>query len=189
MSSETFPRPQFAKFAELSPTKKNYTGEALGIPIAAYEMLAAKNIYLMMAPDGTSRGLSKNKPAIAGIPGVEVAIVECPPGNGAGLHIHHRTYESFVCIEGSFEIAWGPDGENKTVLAPCDMVSIPPGVYRSFRNVGDKTARMLGFVQGPKEAAMNDIVYSKSAADQVEAAHGAEVMGNFQRIGISFAER
>lgn len=188
MNPETSPRPQFAKFAELSPTKKNYTGEALGIPIAAYELLAAKNIFLMMAPEGTTRGRSKNKPAIAGYPGVEVSIVECPPGNGAGLHIHHRTYESFVSIDGTFEIAWGPEGENRTVLSPCDMVSIPPGVYRSFRNVGDKPARMLGFIQGPKDAAMNDIVYSKSAADEVEAAHGAEVKGNFQRIGITFAE-
>lgn len=188
MTTDTTPRPQFARFDELSPTKKNYTGEALGIPIAAYEMLAARNIYLMMAPEGTTRGLSKNKPAIAGIPGLEVSIVECPPGNGAGLHIHHRTYESFVSIDGHFEIAWGADGENRVVLAPCDMVSIPPGVYRAFRNVGDKPARMLGFIQGAKDAAMNDIVYSKSAADLVEAAHGAEVKGNFQRIGISFAE-
>jgi mannose-6-phosphate isomerase-like protein (cupin superfamily) len=132
--------------------------------------------------------MSGNRPAIAGLPGLEVSIVECPPGNGAGLHVHHRTHESFVVIDGRFEVSWGPDGENKIILSPCDMVSIPPGLYRSFRNIDDKPARMLGFIQGPKEAAMNDIVYSRASAQQVEAAYGPQVMENFQRIGISFAD-
>ena len=190
MTTQTtqFMPPSIARFSELTPTKKNYAGESVGVPVAAYEMLAAKDIYLLMAPAGTKRGMSSNKPAIGGLPGLEVSIVDCPPGNGAGLHAHHRTTETFVPLDGRYEFTWGPRGEHKVVLGPHDMISVPPGNYRSFKNVDNKPARMLVFIQGEKDAAMNDIVYDKVSAEQIEASHGGQVRDNFKHIGITFAD-
>ncbi|MBT2326970.1 cupin domain-containing protein [Variovorax paradoxus] len=176
---------RIVRLRELEPTKRSYEGSGTGIPSAAYEMLAARNIYMLMAPKNRSRGM--NKPAVEGLPGLEVAIVECPPGNGAELHVHERTTESFMPLDGRYEVIWGDKGEQTIVLEPYDFVSVPPGVYRSFRNVDDHETKMLVFIQGPEGDSMNDITYETSVGQRIEARFGPEATANMANIGIRFA--
>jgi len=176
---------RIARFKTLVPTKTKFAGGNVGIPIAAYEELAARNIFLIMAPAGVARG-GTSKPIIEGQPGVELSIVECPPGNGPALHRHERTYETFMALDGKYEVTWGDNGEHSIVLEPFDTIAVPAGIYRAFRNVDDHDAKMLVVIQGGKEV-MNDLIFQHKVGAGIEERFGAEVRGNFSKIGIEFA--
>jgi hypothetical protein len=51
-----------------------------GIPREAYELLIAKSLYLLMAPESQG-GPMAQKPAIAGKKGLSVIIARRPPGD------------------------------------------------------------------------------------------------------------
>ncbi|HYF58078.1 MAG TPA: cupin domain-containing protein [Burkholderiaceae bacterium] len=74
-------------------------------------------------------------------------LVRCDPGRSAPLH-SHLTQEVFVALTGRWEVFWGPEGARSLVLEPWDTVSIPPGVSRGFRNVGDAPAVLMGIAGG-----------------------------------------
>ena len=112
-----------------------------GIPPGAVEKITARKVYPVMAP-ADYQGRSAGAP-VKGPRGLIVSIAECEPGNGPGLHRHLNTVENFMCLAGRFEIAWGDHGEHTLVLDPLDMISVPRGENRSFRNVSDVTGRLL----------------------------------------------
>lgn len=157
-----------ARFAELRPKKGNY--EALGIPVEAYEMLTAKTLYTLLAPagaDGSHRFAPAHGPA-----GLSLTIAECPPGDGPMLHAHMETHEIFFCLDGRFEVSWGDAGEHSTVLERYDMIDVPLGVTRAFRNVSDETARLFVIILGTNQ---NDVAYAKSVGAAVAERFGPAV--------------
>ncbi|MFA7680699.1 MAG: cupin domain-containing protein [Pigmentiphaga sp.] len=176
---------RIARFKTLKPTKTKYEDPSVGIPMNAYEQLAAHSIFLIMAPQGVARG-GTSRPAVEGQPGVEISIVECPPGQGPALHRHERTYETFMALDGKYEITWGDDGEHSTILEPFDLIAVPAGIYRAFRNVDDHTAKLLVVIQGGKEV-MNDLIFQHKVADKIEQGWGKDVLDRFSKIGIQFA--
>ncbi len=175
-----------ARFKNLTPTKNKYEDPRVGIPAAAYQELAARDIYLIMAPTGVARG-GTSRPAVEGEPGVEVSIVECPPGNGAALHIHGQTYETFMPLNGRYQIIWGNEGEHSKILEPYDLITVPAGIYRGFRNVDDHPAKMLVLMQGGREI-MNDVTFHHEVGTRILKNWGEEIHGNFPKIGIRFAD-
>lgn len=176
-----------ARFKELSPSKKSFNLENTGVPGEAYELIAAHSVYSIMAPAGNTRKAAK--PGVYGVPGLEVAIAECPPGNGPALHNHQRTVETFMCLTGKYEIIWGDDGEYSAILEPFDLCSVPPGVYRKFVNISDvEDAKLLVLVQGKLEDTFGDIAFDPKVAKEVERRWGQDVIGNFKNIGITFAD-
>ena len=40
-------------------------------------------------------------------------------------------------------VKWGDKGENEITLDPYDFVHVPPGVVRTFVNVGDEDGELL----------------------------------------------
>lgn len=86
-------------------------------------------------------------PAIADAQGFNLTYVGADPGKGAALH-DHLTVEVFVAMSGRWAIIWGEDGENEVTLEPFDVVSVPPGVMRGFRNVGNAPAILMAIVGG-----------------------------------------
>ncbi len=74
-------------------------------------------------------------------------LVRCAPGKAAPLH-NHLTQEVFVALTGEWEVFWGPEGARSLRLKPYDVVSIPPGVSRGFRNVGPGEALLMGIAGG-----------------------------------------
>jgi uncharacterized RmlC-like cupin family protein len=167
-----------ARFSQLKPKSRRYA-EASGIPAEAFEMIAAKNIYLLMAPDAA--GGANAAPAVKGAPGLTVNVCECPPGNGPMLHAHQRTRETFFCLRGRFEVRWGDQGEHRTELDEFDMVAVPPNVSRAFTNISDANAYLLVMIQGGNDD-LNDVSYSPEVADMITQRFGGDVKGRFESV-------
>jgi quercetin dioxygenase-like cupin family protein len=73
-----------------------------------------------------------------------------PKGHGAALH-RHPTEEVFIAAKGSWEIFWlEGETERRVTLQPGDIVNVPIGIYRGFRNASDdKEATLIAIVGGP----------------------------------------
>ncbi len=173
-----------ARFSQITPQSNSYSEED-GIPKEAYEMLTAKTLYLLMSPE-CQGGPMSHQPAVVTKDKMSVIIAECPPGDRPLLHAHHRTNETFFCLDGRFRIRWGDEGENQTFLEQYDMIAVPPGVVRDFTNVSDKTARLLVWITGETEDDFNDIEMPPIEAQRLEKKFGNEVLKKFKNIGVSF---
>jgi uncharacterized RmlC-like cupin family protein len=173
-----------ARFKALEPNKDEYV-ERIGIPVAAYEYVAAKNIYYMQGEVQDDVG-GNSRPALAGDAGTSIFIVDCPPGDGPTLHAHMNTRESFMPLTGPFEIIFGDTGEHSLVLDPLDMIAVPPGVTRAFKNIGPRDAQMLAVVQGAPGEAMNDIQLTPAIAAEIAAQWGQEAVAGLERLGMTF---
>ena len=96
------------------------------------------------------RGVSEEKGAAAEITDVRdfnVQMSRAKPGQGAGLH-SHQTIETFMPLNGRWAILWGERGENEIILEQFDLISVPPGVMRGFRNVGSEEAYLFTVLGG-----------------------------------------
>jgi quercetin dioxygenase-like cupin family protein len=73
-----------------------------------------------------------------------------PKGHGAALH-RHPTEEVFIAAKGPWEVFWlEGDAERRITLQPGDIVNVPIGIYRGFRNTGDDPeATLIAIVGGP----------------------------------------
>ena len=173
-----------ARFSQITPQSNSYSEED-GIPKEAYEMLTAKTLYLLMSPE-CQGGPMAHQPAVVTKDKMSVIIAECPPGDRPLLHAHHRTNETFFCLDGRFRIRWGDEGENQTYLEQYDMIAVPPGVVRDFTNVSKRMARLLVWITGETEDDFNDIEMPPIEAQRLEEKFGNEVLQKFKNIGVSF---
>lgn len=87
------------------------------------------------------------KPAITAVEGFNVTYVGADPGKGAALHAH-TTVEVFIAMSGRWAVYWGDDGENEIALDPWDVISVPVGVMRGFRNIGDSHGYLMAILGG-----------------------------------------
>ena len=172
-----------ARFHKLE-TYQRQNFEAHQIPPGAMEKVAARRVYPVMAP-ADYQGRSAGAP-VKGPRGLIVSIAECEPGNGPGLHRHLDTCENFFCLCGRFEIAWGDQGENKLVLEPLDMISVPRGENRSFRNVSDEMGRLLVLIVPETGVQADPIAYAPSVASEIESEYGRKALEGLQTIGFRF---
>jgi len=115
-----------ARFSQITPQSNSYSEED-GIPKEAYEMLTAKTLYLLMSPE-CQGGPMAHQSAVVTKDKMSVIIAKCPPGDRPLLHAHHRTNETFFCLDGRFLIRWGDEGNNQIFLEQYDMIAVPPGV-------------------------------------------------------------
>ena len=155
-------------------------------PAGAVEKITARKVYPVMAP-ADYQGRSAGAP-VKGPRGLIVSIAECEPGNGPGLHRHLNTVENFMCLAGRFEIAWGDQGEHKLVLDPLDMISVPRGENRSFRNVSDVTGRLLVMIVPETDEQADPISYAPSLAKEIEDEYGKSALEGLQKVGFKFEE-
>jgi glyoxylate utilization-related uncharacterized protein len=88
-------------------------------------------------------------------------------------------------LDGRFDVLWGNKLENKVTLEPGDLCSMPPGVYRTFRNLTDSEARLLVLIQGDEK--MSDkIQMPRAIGDEVREKHGDKVMELLAGINMRF---
>jgi mannose-6-phosphate isomerase-like protein (cupin superfamily) len=172
-----------ARFKKLE-TYQRQNFEAHHIPPGAVEKVTARRVYPVMAP-ADYQGRSAGAP-VKGPRGLIVSIAECEPGNGPGLHRHLNTVENFFCLSGRFEIAWGDEGENKLVLEPLDMISVPRGENRSFRNISNQIGRLLVMIVPETAEQVDPIAYAPSIAREIESEYGKKVLESLQTIGFRF---
>ncbi len=106
----------------------------------------ARDIYQVIGPvvSESDEATGPIKPR-----GFNLAYIRAPHNNGASLHFHD-TIEVFTAIVGQWEIFWKnlEGDEHKTVLNPYDTISVPEGVSRGFRNLGDENNLMMAVLEG-----------------------------------------
>lgn len=87
------------------------------------------------------------KPPISAVEGFHLSIIKAGPGKGTGLH-NHRTVEVFMPLTGTWSVQWGDEGENELGIGQYDVISVPVGVMRGFRNDSEHEALLLAIVGG-----------------------------------------
>lgn len=65
------------------------------------------------------------------------------PGAGAPLHFHENVDEVLIVIDGALDFRLG---DERRVVGPDSTIAIPAGVPHSFVAVGNKPARIYGFL-------------------------------------------
>ncbi len=139
-------------------TDANPTVEEMEARVARFGKLVPTSDYVDAAIPGYERttyrvlGTAPDAPLAA--EGFHMNLILCQPGKAAPLH-NHLTQEVFVALTGRWQVFWGPEGSRSLVLEPFDTISIPPGVSRGFRNVGDRPAYLLGMVSGQDPGMIN----------------------------------
>jgi uncharacterized RmlC-like cupin family protein len=174
-----------ARFEKLE-TYQRQNFETHNIPPGAVEKVAARRVYPVMAPPDY-QGRSAGAP-VKGPRGLIVSIAECEPGNGPGLHRHLNTVENFLCLSGRFEIAWGDEGEHTLVLEPLDLVSVPVGENRSFRNISNELGRLLVMIVPQTDEQVDPVLFAPSLAKEIENDYGKSAVEGLQKIGFKFEE-
>ncbi len=104
------------------------------------------------------------KPAIAAAEGFNVTYSSADPGKGAALHAH-PTVEVFIPMTGTWSVYWGDEGENEVILGPWDVVSVPVGVMRGFKNVGTEHAHLMAIIGGTDSGKVS---WAKSVLDRAQ---------------------
>ena len=175
---------RIARLPDMQPLSAT-SEDSIGVPREARETVAAKNLYLLMAPKNQGGPMSHHA-AIQGPDNISVLVAECPPGDSPLLHAHHYTVETFMCLTGRFRIRWGEEGEDHIDLSPCDMVAVPPGVDRQFENISDADARLLVVITGASRDDYNDISMPPKSAAVIRERFGQEVIDAYEQRGVSF---
>jgi quercetin dioxygenase-like cupin family protein len=113
--------------------------------IAAYE-----REIINMVGMGVTENASLKPHVRAGAEGFSVTYVRAPKGKGAALH-RHATEEVFIPIKGRWQVFWLEGDAERTVdLDEGDVINVPIGIYRGFRNLSDRPdALLMALVGGP----------------------------------------
>ena len=168
---------RFDKLQAMSTLKDNPV-----VPEAARDIFLARKIMPIVLEQ--TQNAFGSVAAIYGAAGLTMNISVCPPGQGPGLHAHHRTFETFFVLEGAFEFSVNDDGGQKVVLNKWDTLSVPPGVCRGFRNVADRDSVLMTVITGGVHD-RNDISLPPSIGQRIDA-FGPGVLDEVKKIGISF---
>ena len=156
-----------------------------GIPGAVFDKFAPNHVFPLMVPD-TYMGRSEGA-GFKGIPGLVVDLTVCPPHIGPVLHRHHETTENFFCLSGQFEISWGEQGEHALVLNKYDMCSVPPGIFRTFKNLTDEPAWLLVMIQIPTAEQRDDVDLGQALAKEISSEYGAQMVEKLKAVGFEFS--
>ncbi|MFN0164651.1 MAG: cupin domain-containing protein [Burkholderiales bacterium] len=170
-----------ARYADLVPLPVQRDAS---IPLPALDLIYARKLLPVIGlAGGGDTPISASAP-VQGAAGVTMTYAACPPGQGPGLHTHKNTYETFIVMQGEFEITWGDAGEYRTVLKEKDVVSIPPGISRAFRNTGNAEAVLLVVISGGE----NNMADIHLPAKQVQAlrATSPELLNRVVTAGMTY---
>ena len=154
------------------------------VPQGARDVVYARKLLSVIGLEGSAKTPINSAAPITGAGGMTMSLAVCPPGQGPGLHSHRETYETFTVLAGRFEITWNDNGENHLVLEQFDTISIPPGVCRAFRNVGEVEGILQVIITGGVHD-MTDIAFSAHAAAAIEAA-APGALKHFIEAGFRF---
>jgi uncharacterized RmlC-like cupin family protein len=104
-----------------------------------------REIFNIIGP-GVTEDASMKVP-ITAVDGFHMSIIKAGPKKGTGLH-NHTTVEVFMPLSGTWSVQWGDEGENELTLGQWDVISVPTGIMRGFRNESAEEAYMLAIVGG-----------------------------------------
>lgn len=150
-----------------------------GVSQDAIDIIFARKIMPVILDD--TKNPFGNVAPIFGAARTTMFISILPPGQGPCLHSHNDTYETFMVLQGSIEYEIGEPVEHRFTLNQWDVFSVPPRVYRGFRNVGTTDAVQLTVLTGITEG-RDDVSMPDSIARRVERDHGAAVLEKFRQV-------
>lgn len=127
------------------------------------------------------RGVTEDttlKPAIQEAEGFNMTLNKVGPGKGGALH-SHTTVEVFMPLSGKWSVYWGDNGEEEVILDQWDVISVPPGVMRGFRNVGTEDSYLLAVLSGTDAG---HVTWDQRVLDRAkETGIGLDTDGNLVR--------
>lgn len=153
-------------------------------PEKARDVVYARKLLSVIGLEEAKTPINMGAPII-GAAGMTMTLAVCPPGQGPGLHSHRETYETFTVLKGRFEVRWNDDGSGSATLGQFDTVSFPPGVCRSFRNVGEEEGILQVIITGGVHD-MNDIAFTSEAKKQIEDVKPG-LSAEFEKAGFTFS--
>ena len=143
-----------ARFKDLSYSTQGY----LDTRIPAHE----RNTYNVIG-----RGVTEDPklaPAITDAPNFNLTYIGADPGKGAALH-DHPTVEVFIPMTGQWTFLWGENGEHEILIDQFDVISVPPGVMRGFRNESDEHSFIMAILGGTDSGSVS---WSSNVIDEAE---------------------
>ncbi len=165
-------RPQIARFSERK-VHMNYRPDP-SIPAEAFAALTPPlHLLLAHAAEGTHPDAL---PAVAGAKGMVVCMLDIPPGGKVPLHVHLRSRETFMCLQGRIRFRWNEHGEDETILEPFDLIDVPVGVYRDFQCAGDQPALLLAIITDEREDEPGDVVAAPEERARFAERFGAAIL-------------
>jgi quercetin dioxygenase-like cupin family protein len=171
---------RIARFKDLKPLPIQLSD----IPEKARDVVYSRKLLSVIGLDEDAQTPINAGAPIRGAAGMTMTLAVCPPGQGPGLHLHVKTYETITVLKGRFEVRWNADGSGSAVLDRFDTVSFPPGVYRAFRNVGSEEGILQVVITGGVHD-MKDIAFSGKARQEIEAV-AAGLSKEFEKAGFTF---
>jgi quercetin dioxygenase-like cupin family protein len=117
------------------------------------------------------------KPAITAPHRFQIGVFMCPPNSGPAWHMHDYI-ELFLPLGGKWRFHYGSsaDGteDGHVDLDPFDIISLPPGTWRSFENISDGPAFCFAVLESHEVFSGKDPYWGtqviKQAADRGFAA-------------------
>ena len=155
------------------------------VPQAGKDIVYARQLLSVIGLDPSEGKTPINSGApIIGAGGITITLAKCPVGQGPGLHNHLSTFETFTVLEGEFLIKWNDDGSEELKIQKYDTISIPPGVCRSFTNVGNEEGLLQVIISGGVHD-MNDIAFTPYAEKEMNDIE-PNLSKKFKNIGFKF---
>ena len=74
------------------------------------------------------------------------------------------------------------------VLDPLDMISVPCGENRSFRNISKETGRLLVMIVPETDEQVDPISYAPSVAKEIEKEYGKAALEGLHKICFKFED-
>jgi hypothetical protein len=96
-----------------------------------------RNVAYVISPDQLGGPAPISQPH-----GFHLSISQLSPGIRPTVHSHPYN-EIFMPLDAPFRLYWGETLEDFIDLLPFDVASVPPGVFRTFENMGEDTGHML----------------------------------------------
>ena len=138
-----------------------------------------REIFNVIGPGVTENPDDPNlQPALPGVEGFHLGYIRNKPGKRGALHSHDTT-EVFIPMSGKWLIIWGDEEEHQLELGVGDVIAIPPGVFRCFKNVGEQEAMMIGMLSSTAGKQHGRIGWPEKVINQVRE------LGDKQGIGIT----
>jgi len=173
--------PRISRFRDLQPLPVQ---RGVDVSLEARDVVYARKLMSVIGLESNGDTPINTRAPIVGAGGMTMTLAVCPPGQGPSLHAHRRTYETFTVLDGRFEVRWNDDGSDSVVLERFDTISVPPGVCRAFRNVGDREGILQVLITGGVHD-MNDIDFAVAVRERLDALDPT-VRPVFENLGFSF---
>jgi len=173
---------RIARFQGLTPIANQRDPS---VPQSARDIIYARKLLPVIGREEGDTAIASDAP-ISGAGGITMTLAVCPPNQGPGLHAHKKTFETFTVLKGRFEFRWGDEGENAVELDAFDVLSVPPGVARAFKNVSDEEGVLQVVISGGVHD-MNDIHMPQVETEKLYKA-APEFAERLKASGITFSK-